>query len=102
MSKIKRLVYFYIKAKGMKNSGTPRKTELSLVAVSTKDVFNLWLNLWNLTESKIEAEIILPRIINKLTIFAYPMTINRPEVSEITGLDTYNLSGLALFKIKTG
>ena len=45
---------------------------------------------------------ILPRIINKLTICAYPMAIIRPEVSEITGLDNYNLSGQAPFNIKTG
>ena len=56
----------------------------------------------NCTESQIEAEKILPRKINKLTICAYPMAIIRPEVSEITGLDNYNLSGQASFNIQTG
>ena len=102
MSELKTLVYFDIEATGLKNSGRPRITEISLVAVSTRDVLDLQSNLKNLTESKIEAEKILPRIINKLTICAYPMAIIRPEVSEITGLDNYNLSGQAPFNIKTG
>ena len=102
MSEIKTLVYFDIEATGLKNSGRPRITELSLVAVSTRDVLDLQSNLMNCTESQIEAEKILPRIINKLTICAYPMAIIRPEVSEITGLDNYNLSGQASFNIQTG
>ena len=100
MSELKTLVYFDIEATGLKNSGRPRITEVSLVAVSTKDVLGLQSNLMNLIESKLGAEKILPRIINKLTICAYPMAIIRPEVSEITGLDNYNLSGQAPFNIK--
>ena len=56
MSEIKTLVYFDIEATGLKNSGRPRITELSLVAVSTQDVLDLQSHLKNLTESKIEAD----------------------------------------------
>ena len=44
MSEIKTLVYFDIEATGLKNSGRPRMTEVSLVTVSTRDVFG-WLKL---------------------------------------------------------
>ena len=60
--------------------------------MNERDVLDLQSNLKHLAESKIKAKIILPRMINKLTICAYPMAIVRPEVSEITGLDNYNLS----------
>ena len=39
---------------------------------------------------------------NKLTICVYPMATIRPEVSGITGLDNYNLSGQATFDKETG
>ena len=38
MNKIKTLVYFDIEATGLKSSGRPRITELSLVAVNLQDV----------------------------------------------------------------
>ena len=38
MSEIKTVVYFDIEATGLKNSGRPRITEVSFVAVNTKDV----------------------------------------------------------------
>ena len=41
MSEIKTLVYFDLEATGLKNTGRPRITELSFVAVNTKDVFEL-------------------------------------------------------------
>ena len=44
----------------------------------------------------------LPRVMNKLTICVYPMATIRPEVSGITGLDNYNLSGQATFDKETG
>ena len=66
-------------------------TEVSLVAESTRDVLDL-----------LRVKKIPPRIINKLTFCAYKMAIIRPEVSEITGLDNYNLSGQAPFNITTG
>jgi three prime repair exonuclease-1 len=39
---------------------------------------------------------------NKLTVCVYPMATIRPEVSEIIGLDNYNLSGQSTFDRKTG
>ena len=56
----------------------------------------------NFKGSKSDVENILPRIMNKLTVCVYPMAIMRPEVSEITGLGNYNLSGQSTFDIKTG
>ena len=41
MSEIKTLVYFDLEATGLKNSGRPRITEISFVAVNTKDVLEL-------------------------------------------------------------
>jgi hypothetical protein len=35
----------------------------------------------------------LPRIVNKLTLCVYPMATIVPLVSDITGLDNYNLTG---------
>ena len=33
---------------------------------------------------------LLPRVMNKLTVCVYPMSVIRPEVTDITGLDNYN------------
>ena len=101
MSEINTLVYFDIEATGLKNSGRPRITEASLVAVNTKDVSDMHSSLLSHL-SKPEDKIILPRIINKLTICVYPMAIIRPEVSDITGLDNFNLSGQDTFNKRTG
>ena len=103
MSQIKTLVYFDLEATGLKNSGRPRITELSFVAVNSMDVLELKSKLkMHLIEGKTDVESILPRILNKLTVCVYPMAIIRPEVSEITGLDNYNLSGQSMFERKTG
>ena len=101
MSEINTLVYFDIEATGLKSSGRPRITEVSLVAVNTKDVSEMHSSLLSHL-SKLEDKIILPRIINKLTICVYPMAIIRPEVSDMTGLDNFNLSGQDTFNQRTG
>ena len=44
----------------------------------------------------------LPRVLNKLTICVYPMSTIMPEVSSITGLDNYNLTGQDKFTKSTG
>ena len=41
MSKIKTLVYCDLEATGLKNSGRPRITELSFVAVNTESILEL-------------------------------------------------------------
>ena len=77
-------------ATGLKNSGRPRITELSLVAVNTKNISDLNAMLLNhLQKSKIKVESMLPRVINKLTVCVYPLATIQPEVSVITGLDNY-------------
>jgi DNA polymerase III epsilon subunit-like protein len=103
MREIKTLVYFDLEATGLRSSGRPRISELSFVAVSTQDVLDLNLNLTShLKNSKTEVERLLPRVMNKLTLCVYPMATIRPEVSTITGLDNYNLTGQAIFDRKTG
>lgn len=103
MCEIKTLVYCDLEATGLKNSGRPRITELSLVAVNTESILDLnAMLLSHLQKSKLKVDRMLPRVMNKLTICVYPMATIRPEVSGITGLDNYNLSGQATFDKKTG
>ena len=101
MTNVRTLVYFDLEATGLKSSGKPRICELSLVAVNVQDVLEMTENVENRT---IESEAIqvrqrLPRIMNKLTLCVYPMATIVPLVSDITGLDNYNLTGQ--FDIKT-
>ena len=94
MCEIKTLVYCDLEATGLKNSGRPRITELSLVAVNTESILDLnAMLLSHLPLSKLKVDRMLPRVVNKLTICVYPMTTIRPEVSGITGLDNYNRLG---------
>ena len=105
MCEIKTLVYCDLdsEATGLKNSGRPRITEVSLVAVNTASILDLnAMLLSRLQKSKIKVESMLPRVINKLTVCVYPMATILPEVSVITGLDNYNLSGQATFDKETG
>ena len=100
MCEIKTLVYCDLEATGLKNSGRPRITELSFVAVNTESILDL--NEMLLSQSKVKVERMLPRVMNKLTVCVYPMANIRPQVSGITGLDNYNLSGQATFDKETG
>ena len=82
MSEIKTLVYFDVEATGLKNSGRPRVTEMSFVAVKTKDVLELHSQIVShFTERKAEVGSIVPQIVNKLTVCVYPLAFIRPEVS---------------------
>ena len=95
MSEVKTLVYFDLEATGLKSSGRPRICEISFVAVNIEDVLQLGLRL---NEDRSLCEIsFLPRIVNKLTLCVYPMAIIVPLVSDLTGLDNYNLSGQSNF-----
>ena len=94
MSEINTLVYFDIEA-----TGRPRITEVSLVAVNIKDVSQIHYSLLSHL-SKLEDKQMLPRIINKLTVCVYPMAIIRPEVSEITGLETTSTLVVRIHSIK--
>ena len=90
MSEVKTLVYFDIEATGLKSSGRPRICEMSFVAVGIQDILQLGLRLNG--NGKLSEESSLPRIVNKLTLCVYPMAIIVPLVSDLTGLDNYNLS----------
>ena len=108
MSEIKTLVYFDIEATGLKSSGRPRITEISFVAVDIQEIFSLNQKLLekvkNIKSQKdiLELELLLPRVLNKLTLCLCPMAPIMPEVSRITGLDNYNLTGQAIFDKSTG
>ena len=102
MSELKTLVYFDVTATGLKNSGRPRVIEMFFVAVKAKDILKLHSQIVShFAERKAELGSMLPRIVNKLTICVYPMAMIRPEVSDITGLDNYNLSGQGTFSKNT-
>ena len=92
MSEIKTLVYCDLEATGLKSSGRPRISELSFVAVNIEDIQELHSQIkGHFPECSNKIESLLPRVMNKLTVCVYPMATIRPEVSEITGLDNYNL-----------
>ena len=110
MERINTLVYIDLEATGLKSSGKPRITEISLVAVSKQDVLDLHEKSMNLVKSDKYVEkrmsqndaLMLPRVLNKMTICVYPMATIIPVVSIITGLDNYNLTSQASFDKNTG
>jgi len=108
MTEIKTLVYFDIEATGLKNSGRPRISEVSFVALNTQEFVDLNQKLVKKLknvksyEDILELETFLPRVLNKLTLSVYPMALMMPEVSKITGLDNYNLTDQARFDKRTG
>ena len=51
----------------------------------------------NLGERQLLVEQLQPRVLNKLTLCFYPWTLIMPTVSDMTGLDNYNLNGQAQF-----
>lgn len=106
MNRIKTLVYFDIEATGLKSSGRPRITELSLVAVNLQDVLELHGRIMVMSrvsrgksqgERQSLVEQLQPRVINKLTLCFNPMTTIPLNVTDITGLDNYNLENQARF-----
>ena len=108
MTKIKTLVYFDLEATGLKSSGRPRISEISFVAVSFENVEALSADIQNHLRNKYnqdyvsQLESLLPRVLNKLILSVYPMTTIMPEVSDITGLDNYNLTDQTRFDENTG
>ena len=99
MSGIKSLVYFDIEATGLKSSGRPRITELSLVAVNMEDTSNMFFEIEHLLKNGksegtlLQLENLQTRIVNKLTLCVYPKATIVPHVSEIKGLDNFMLDG---------
>ena len=108
MATIKTLVYFDLEATGLKSSGRPRIPELCFVAVDVKEINTLNKKLCekvrNITcpGDILLLETLLPRVLNKLTICVYPMFTIMPEISSITGLSNYNLTGQDKFQKSTG
>jgi three prime repair exonuclease-1 len=108
MQEVGTLVYFDLEATGLKNSGKPRICEISLLAVNIQDVLDLSVTIMdhfksrNNEDSIFHAERLLPRIVNKLTLCVYPMATIVPLVSDMTGLDNYNLIGQSKFNKNTG
>ena len=108
MSKIKTLVYLDLEATGLRSSGRPRISEISFVAVNSEDVEELYLNIQNHLKDKknqdysYQIESLIPRILNKLTLCVYPMATVMPDVTDITGLDNYNLNDQTRFDANTG
>jgi DNA polymerase III epsilon subunit-like protein len=92
-------VYFDIEATGLKSSEKPRICEISLVAVNTQDELNLGVT--NKEDNQFCEVTFSPRIVNKLTLCVYPMAVVVPFVSDLTGLDNYNLSGQPTFTKNT-
>ena len=107
MTELRTLVYFDIEATGLKSSGRPRICELTFLAVNTSDVLDLSVKMkeHNMNEkyedNVFHHQILLPRIVNKLTLSIYPMATIVPLVSDMTGLDNYNLSGQSNFNKNT-
>ena len=99
MTEVKTLVYFDLEATGLKSSGRPRICELSFVAVNIEDILQLGLRLNE--DRKLCENSFLPRIVNKLTLCVYPMAIIVPLVSDVMGLDNYNLSEQSKFSKTT-
>ena len=95
MKDVKTLVYFDLEATGLKSSGKPRITELSLVAVNIEDVLDLQEKLVDNCKQnkKLNVSSLVPRVLNKLTLCVYPMAPILPVVTNITGLD--NCQGVA-------
>ena len=97
-----------LEATGLKNSGRPRITELSLVAVNTQDLLPMQVQILSLLKKQrkqsnlMQVENLLPRVMNKLTLSVYPMATIMPEVTRITGLDNYNLTGQERFDRNLG
>jgi three prime repair exonuclease-1 len=108
MSDIATLVYFDLEATGLKSSGKPRICEISLLAVNTQDVLDLNKKMMEILKTgrsevaSLHSEDLLPRIVNKLTLCVYPMATIVPLVSDLTGLDNYNLTGQSKFSRNTG
>ena len=108
MQDIRTFVYFDLEATGLKSSGRPRVCEISLIAVNTCDVQDLYKPLLNRVSDRTNEDTIIqiekcsPRIMNKLTICVYPMATIVPFVSSMTGLDNYNLTGQTKFDRNIG
>ena len=108
MQEVNTLVFFDLEATGLKSSGKPRICELSMIAVNMEDMLDMSDTLLCQLQCRrnertiLQADRTLPRILNKLTLCVYPMAPIVPIVSDLTGLDNYNLSCQSNFNKNTG
>ena len=78
------------------------------MAIDTQEIFNLNQKLLGKVETITSHEDVLlmktflPRVWNKLTLCVNPMATIMSDVSRITGLDKYNLTGRTRFDKSTG
>jgi three prime repair exonuclease-1 len=108
MQEVRTLVFLDLEATGLKSSGKPRICEISLIAVNIEDMLDMSDTILGQLQCRrnertiLQADRMLPRILNKLTLCVYPMATIVPLVSDLTGLDNYNLSGQSMFNKNTG
>ena len=106
---IETFVFFDIESTGLKTTTyKPRITELSFVAINHKDFLHIRAShessqetLGNSSGTQNSTNFNLPRVNNKLTLCINPMKLIMPDVSDITGLDNYNLEGMKPFSADT-
>jgi hypothetical protein len=73
------LVYVDIEATGLKSSGRPRISELTLLAVNIDDFLEVSSQMkHHFPECTNRIEGMLPRIMKKMTICVYPMASIQP------------------------
>ena len=90
MRNLKTFVFFDLEATGLRSSGRPRITEISLIAVNVDDTLKLKSRIEalqmcrNSDETVLYVERLQPRIENKLTLCVYPMATIVPCVTDIT------------------
>ena len=107
---IQTFVFFDIEATGLKSTTPkPRITEMSFVAINAKDFVWTGTTLRKFSENQScssmsiqrSIELIQPRVINKLTVCINPLKMIMPNVSDLTGLDNYNLESTKPFSKET-
>ena len=106
---IQTFVFFDIEATGLKTTTyKPRITELSFVAINYKDLLQIHSSLGSSDETQSSsssfqngAKFHCPRVTSKLTLCINPMKLIMPDVSDLTGLDNYNLECMKPFSIDT-
>jgi len=90
--------FFDLEATGLPGAGT-RITELSVVAVTRDDLEQLHRDVgrYNANRMGDMESILLPRVVNKLTLCVYPWTTIPLHVEHITGLSNDKLEKQARF-----
>lgn len=92
------LVFFDLEATGLRSSTSKaRITELAFVAVNTSEFVELQAKL----ASSPDVESVSPRVANRLSLCVNPCALIMPNVTDLTGLDNYNLESQRSFSSHT-